>query len=424
MAAAVELSRSDVQVTVFEAASMLGGRARAVEYRGLKLDNGAHIMAGAYRQTLELMRKVGVHESSGHFVREPLDLHFPGLFRLRAARLPRPLHLAAGLLTCRGLPLAQRIGAARFMHTARRTGFALDTDISVDALLTRSGQGAHVRRFLWEPLCLAALNTRPQDASAQVFLNVLRDSLNGTRCDSELLLPRCDLSALFPAPAAAFVGARGGHVRMGCSVRAVQGHAAGFEIEHTRGNEHYDAVVCALPPYRVAEVLAPLPLPHGLLADIDALEHEPIFAVYLQYDEGAGLPQAMVGLDGGLAQWAFDRGRLQGQAGLICAVISARGPHQQLTHEQLAERVAHQLRARFARLRTPQWTKVIAEKRATFSCRARLQRPDQATPLPRLVLAGDYTASPYPGTLEAATRSGVRCARLLMEALHVHHVHP
>lgn len=420
MAAAVELSDAGARVAVFEAAQTLGGRARAVAYRGTTLDNGAHILVGAYRETLAIMRKVGVDEARGLFARLPLELNFPGRFRLRAPRLPGPLHLAAALLGCSGLPWGERLGAVRFMRTLQSMRFTLDRDTTVAALLECHAQGTHARRYLWEPLCIAALNTRAQQASAQVFLNVLRDSLNGARSDSELILPRCDLSHLFPLPAADHVDARGGRVVTGCAVHAVREHGRGFEIEHTHGREPCDAVVCALPPYRVADTLAPLASMRSITRDIDMLEHEPITSVYLQFDAGASLPGAMVGLEDGHAQWAFDRGRLAGQHGLVCAVVSARGAHEALSHEQLAVHVEDELRARFPRLGTPRWRKVIAEKRATFSCRPDLGRPDQITPVAGLVLAGDYTASPYPGTLEAAVRSGVRCARLLSEGSHVH----
>lgn len=419
LAAALELSEAGVQVSVFEAAHALGGRARALEYRDTTLDNGAHILIGAYRQTLALMRKLGVDARSGAIARTPLELDFPGRFRLRALRLPRPLHLAAALLTCRGLALPERIGAIRFMRAARAMRYALVRDTSVDALLAAHRQGRDARRFLWDPLCLAALNTRPQEASAQVFLNVLRDCLDGSAGDSDLVLPRRDLSALFPLPAAERVRARGGRVLTGCAVRAVHARGDGFDIEHAQGSDRCDAVVCALPPYRVAEALAPIAAMQAIARGIDALAHEPIVCVYLQYASEAALPAAMVGLDDALAQWAFDRGRLAGQAGLVCAVISASGAHEALAHEALAQQVADELRRRFPSLRTPRWCKVIAEKRATFSCRPGLERPDQRTPVPGLLLAGDYTASPYPGTLEAAVRSGVRCARLMIQGDHV-----
>ena len=420
MAAAVELADAGARVTVLEAAPMLGGRARTIEHRGLRLDNGAHILIGAYRHTLALMRKVGVDEVHGPLQRIPLDLHFPGAFRLRAPRLPRPLHLVAALLGASGLPWTERLAAVRFMREAQAIRFELPVDISVDRLLAQHAQGPRTRRYLWEPLCIAALNTPVHEASAQVFLNVLRDSLNGAARDSALLLPRQDLSRLFPLPAAEYVRARAGRVIAGCAVHAVSARAAGFEIEHSRGRETCDAVVCALPPFRVAQTLAPLAPLATTLRDIEALQYEPIYSVYLQYDSDIRLPQPMTGLDGCLAHWAFDRGALAGQPGLLCALISARGAHEALSHQQLATQVAQDLAARFRHLRAPHWSKVVAERRATFSCRPGLARPNQRTAVPGLVLAGDYTASPYPATLEAAVRSGMRCAQLLNEGSHVH----
>ena len=419
MAAAVELADAGARVKVLEAAPTLGGRARTVEYRGLALDNGAHILIGAYRQTLDSMRKVGVEEAHGQLQRSALDLHYPGRFRLRAPRLSRPLHLLAALLCARGLPWKERLATVRFMRAAQAMRFELPQDTTVERLLVSHTQGPCARRYLWEPLCMAALNTPVGEASAQVFLNVLRDSLNGAPRDSDLLLPRCDLSRLFPLPAAEYVRKRGGAVLTGCRVRAVRIDGAGFGIEHSLGQDTCDAVVCALPPFRVPEALATLPDLSATLRDIEALEYEPIHCVYLQFDTQVRLPQAMLGLDRSLAQWVFDRGALTGQPGLVCALISARGAHEALSQQQLASRIAEELVGRFPQLHAPRWTRVIAEKRATFSCRPGLARPDQRTRVPGLVLAGDYTASPYPGTLEAAERSGARCARLLAEGNHV-----
>jgi squalene-associated FAD-dependent desaturase len=292
--------------------------------------------------------------------------------------------------------------------------FRLDEDMSVTALLDRFGEGATARRYLWEPLCVSALNTGPEAASAQVFLNVLRDSLNGRRADSELLLPTRDLTALFPEPAVRWLQSAGSEVRTGCAVDALETGAASFIVRTGTGEEHFEQVICALPPYRVPQVLAPIPALRDTLATIDALRHEPIYSVYLQYPRGARLPQPMLGFDGGFAQWAFDRGRLCGQDGLIGVVISARGRHQDIDQAALARDVQAELATQFPDLRAPLWTRVIAEKRGTFACTVGMSRPGQRTPVPGLYLAGDYTASDYPATLESAVRSGVACARMVL----------
>ena len=124
----------------------------------------------------------------------------------------------------------------------------------------------------------------------------------------------------------------------------------------------------------------------------------------------------MVGLHQRFCQWLFDKGRIASQKGLIAAVISAEGIHQELSLEQLAQKVIAELRDEFSIVDTPEWHKVIAEKRATFCCSPGLQRPAQQTELPNFLLAGDYTAGDYPATLEGAVLSGIRCARLVGDA--------
>jgi squalene-associated FAD-dependent desaturase len=418
LAAAVTLAEAGVPVTVFEASRTLGGRARRVEHDRVALDNGLHILIGAYRETLRLLRTVSrTGERDPGLLRLPLDLHFPRRFRLRTPPLPAPLHLVAGLMWADGLSLGERLRAARFMARLRAMNFRLEHDLSVAAMLARFRESDAACRYLWEPLCVSALNTTPEEASAQVFLNVLRDSLSGGREDSELLLPTRDLTALFPEPAAQFVRAAGGAVRTGCAAEAVRAAGAGFAVRSAAGEEPFDQVVCALPPFRVAQVLAALPALSTTLAAVEALRYAPIYSVYLQYPPGTYLPQPMLGFDGGFAQWAFDRGRLCGQDGLIGVVISARGRHQEMDQAALATAVQSEIAFMFPRLGVPLWTRVIAEKRGTFACTVGLSRPAQRTPVAGLYLAGDYTASPYPATLEAAVRSGIACARMLLTSL-------
>jgi uncharacterized protein with NAD-binding domain and iron-sulfur cluster len=122
----------------------------------------------------------------------------------------------------------------------------------------------------------------------------------------------------------------------------------------------------------------------------------------------------MLGLHRRYSQWLFDKGRITGQHGLIAAVISAEGVHQELEQEVLAQKVVAELREEFGIADEPQWFKVIAEKRATFCCAPALDRPAAVTALPNLLLAGDYTAGDYPATLEGAVLSGVRAARLCL----------
>jgi hydroxysqualene dehydroxylase len=423
MAAAVELAAHGISVTVFESAKQLGGRARGVWYNGTQLDNGQHLLLGCYRETLRLIELVGGNIEHD-FLRLPLQLDLHGQFSLKAPRLPAPLHLLLALLLAQGLTWRERIKATRFMLALRRMGFRLSNDMTVAELLVQHEQDADLTLKLWEPLCIAALNTPIHKASAQVLLNVLRDSLNRTRADSDMLLPRTDFTALFPQRAAAYVERHGGKVHLSCGVEAIVEKDIGIELVTTqpcpepgqRGTQTFSHVICAAPPTVAARLLRCIKTLESTVAQIDSLQHQPIYTVYLQYAAHARLPHPMIGLHRHFSQWLFDRGRIAGQHGLIAAVISAEGIHQELSQEELAHKVIAELRDEFGIEGNPEWFKVIAEKRATFCCGPNLQRPAQQTALPNLLLAGDYTAGDYPATLEGAMQSGLRCAKLVIRS--------
>ena len=390
MAAAVTLAERGVPVTVFESGPLAGGRARRVSIDGREIDNGQHILVGAYRELLRLMRVVGV--PSDAVLRLPLELRYADGFALRALRLPAPFGLLAGLLLARGLPVSERIGAVRFMLALRWSGFRLDGNICVAELLEKYGQQGRIGHYLWRPLCVSALNTPPEEASAQVFANVLRDSFASESEASDLLLPKVDLSRLFPEPAADFVCRHGGEMRCGETVRDVAALLREF-----------DRVIVAVGPHQLKS-LCP-----DLAPDYD---YQPIYTCYLQYPERVKLPFPMLGLADGLVQWAFDRGALTGERGRIACVISAQGDHQQMQRDEIAATCHRELSLALHGLPPPEWSRVIAEKRATISCKPGLMRPGQQTTTPGLFLAGDYTDPDYPPTLEAAVRSGVRAALL------------
>jgi squalene-associated FAD-dependent desaturase len=402
MAAAVTLAAEGVPVTVYESGPVPGGRARRVQTGGETLDNGQHILVGAYATLLRLMRTAGV--SADAVLRLPLELRYADGFALRALFLPAPFDLLFGLLAARRVSVAERIGALRFMLALRRTGFRLERDVSVDELLERHGQQGRMGRYLWRPLCVSALNTPPDVASAAGFLAVLRDTLSGEPGGADLLLPRVDLSRLFPEPAAEYIVGRGGELRTGSPVRKL---SADLGID----GERYSRVILAVGPHQL-EPFAPL------LGELPGWTYQPIVTCYLQYDESLRLPHPMLGLATGLVQWVFDRGRLLGERGRLACVISAEGRHREIGNDALAEACHRELAAMLPRLGAPRWSRVIAEKRATIASTPGLKRiAAPATPVPGLFLAGDYTDPEYPPTLEAAARSGERAARAALAGL-------
>ncbi len=434
-AAAVELARAGHRVTLFEAARVLGGRARRVTTDHKHLDNGQHILLGAYTETLRLMALVGIDPQQA-LLKLPLQMRYPpgsGGMDFVAPRLPAPLHLLGALIRAKGLLREDKLSLARFSTTARWMGWQLHHDCSVSELLERFDQTPRLVQLMWRPLCLAALNTPPERASAQVFLNVLRDSLGASRSASDMLLPRTDLTELFPAAAAAYIEAHGGTVRTGAKVNAVSRTADGLwqldaSGEAVGGNWSalFDGAVLATPAAQAAALLQDIAGADtsALRAGMTAFAPEAITTCYLQYGPELRLALPFYALldDPATQQWGqfvFDRGQLDArQAGLLAVVVSASGAAAELGQAALAEAIAAQLAAvlRLPQLAKPQWSKVITEKRATFACAPGLVRPGNATGLDGLAIAGDYTASDYPATLESAVRSGAGAAATLWRA--------
>ncbi|HHM05595.1 MAG TPA: FAD-binding protein [Gammaproteobacteria bacterium] len=416
LACAVELCQGGMPVTVFEAAPRLGGRARRVTVEGDVLDNGQHLLIGGYRETLRLMTVIGVAENTVlHRQALQWDMRAaegPNLL-LGAPRLPAPFHLAWALATAKGWSWPERRAALGLCTRLLVRRFSLDEELPVKDWLARESQPARVVQLLWSPLCLATLNTPIENASTQVFLRVLRDSFARRRADSDLLLPAQDLSALFPEPAAAYINSHGGKVLTGTRVSALTLDQQGIAGLTTQAGTHKTRhIVLAAPPLAAARLLSPHSATRTLAEGLNRFQYEPITTVYVRYPPDTRLTSGMVGFDGRLTQWLFDLGTA-GKRGWMAAVISGSGPHMALSKKDLEAKITDELARLFPHWPAPQTVHAIREKRATFSCHSGVKalRPGQVTAVKGLYLAGDYTATGYPATLEGAVISGVRCAR-------------
>lgn len=417
LAAAVELVRNGVVVTLLEASAQLGGRARSLHFGDYRIDNGQHLLLGAYRGVLSLLAEIGVCETEV-FRRVPLLLSLRDArgrrFELSTHRFPAPLHTLLALASARGLTLSERLAAARVVSAAR-TGIAADVPLA--HFLDQQSQGKKIVAYLWEPLCLAALNTPLAEASTTLFLNVLREAFLGDRADSDMLLPITDLGHCLPAPGAAFIEQKGGTIRTRERVRGlvVNGcRARGVQLD---GKElHADAVILATAPRAAVDLLEPHAALRGLASNIDRLGHAPICTLYLRYPEPVRLPHPFVGLLAGDVHWLFDRGQLTREPGVMAAVISGPGKHMGVDNAELAKKMIGDIAHHFPEWPAPISTKLVREKQATFIAAAGCEqwRPTNVTSVSGLWLAGDYTATGLPGTLEGAVSSGIQCARLIL----------
>lgn len=417
-AAAVEAVSAGYRVTLFEASHIPGGRARKTVLEGMTVDNGQHMLLGAYRETLRLMRQTGIDPGAA-FLNLPLQMRYPPDSKAMdfvTPRWPAPLHLAGGLLKASGLDAADRLALARFFTTCRAIGWDIGEDRPVIRLLEQFRQTPKLYALLWRPLCLAALNTSPEEASAKVFMAVLRDSLGKKRAASDMLIPKTDLSALFPEKALEYCMARGSEIRLGRTVRRIAFDGKNWILD--AGEEkRYEAVIVATPATVASALLSGL----ADTTALDALDFEPVTTCYLQYPPSIRLEQPFYALldypeKRQWGQYVFDRGHfIDGQSGLFAVVVSVSSAIGETGTEDPAAGIGRQLAESFGRpeLETPLWSRVITEKRATFKCLAGLARPDSLLDERGLLLAGDYVSGDYPGTLESAVSSGVNAVKIL-----------
>jgi len=431
-AAAQILAEQGYRVALYEMSPTLGGRARRVVRDGLPLDNGQHLLLGAYvaaRRAIEIANR---DATASPLVRRPLTIApfaptQPHAFGFRARRLPSPWGGLVGLLSAKGLPWRERIAMAKWFAELRKRAYRVDEGATAAEMIATAPSG--VRERLLNPLCVSALNTAPSRASAQMFANVLRVALDGASGASDMLLPSMDLASVFPDGVARMLAARGDSIHLRSEATIVEISERDVRLRVGDADVHAPAAIVAVAPHQLARVFVPRLHADASIAQaldqIARLEWEPIVTIYLGYASRIDLPSALVQLDGAPGQWIFDRGdvlaRMQtgapSLAALLAVVISARGAHDALGNADLVAAVDAQLRRLRPSMPALRWSQVIAERRATYSCTPKVTRPRAGRLVAGIYLAGDYTDQEFPATLEAAVRSGRFAAEALVRDL-------
>lgn len=410
LAAAVAATQAGWRVTLYEASTEIGGRARRLQqnFADYPLDNGQHILIGAYRDTLALMRTVGL-DPDVLLQRIPLDLRLPNGDGLRLPDWPMPFNFLAGLGRAQGWTLHDKASFIQVAWRWQRAKFQCPAAWTVARLADEDQITPRVRRELMEPLCLSALNTSMQEASATVFLRVLHDALLDGPGSSDLLVPRVDLGALMPDACLQWLKAQGADIHLGQRVTAEMLLA----LSQQASPHHVTLLAC--PAWEAARLTADIAPPWSNRCA--QLQHNPIATVYLQCtDSGySGLERPMVALHSDAqapAQFVFDRGQLNRQPGLLAAVASACSADRDTLSEQVLVQVREQLG-----LLDLTVVQTVVEKRATLACTPELQRPEPSV-ADGLWACGDYLSGPYPSTLEGAIRSGQQVVTQLSQMAH------
>lgn len=427
-AAAAELAAHGASVILLEASDELGGRARRLPLllagQSHTLDNGQHLLLGAYTETAELFSELNIALVSA-VERRPFELCYSDGFRLQAVRLPAPWHLAVALLFARGVSLSDRAALIGLLRTLKKARWGIGSDRSITDWLLEHRQTPHVIRRVWRQLALAALNTPLERASAQIFANVLRDSLGAAGNASKMWVPRADLSTLLPDAVERYVVAHGGEVRRDARVEQIARIESNERFHLQLRNEpdrtiEADAVVYAAAPAYLGRIVGPDVALSPIFETVSRFEYEPLYTVYLKYAPTVSVARGFMALVDDpakrrYAQWVFDRGTLDRRnEGVLAAIISSSGPHEAESIDDVCQAVAAQL-TEDLNLPAPLDARAIAERRATLAAVPDLQRPSNRTPWPGFALAGDWTASGYPSTLETAVRSGRAAARVVID---------
>jgi zeta-carotene desaturase len=435
LSAAVALADAGLRVTVLEQGPRLGGRATSFVDRetGEQVDNGQHVLFGCYRETYRFLERVGTRHLAP--LQETLALTMAGTdgrsFDLRCPRLPPPWHLIGGLMRWRALALADRLsvrGMRRLFNVARRDGAEaaarrVDPQLTVTDWLRAHGQSPRLCEWLWHPLAVAALNQSPDVAAAAPFVRVLAELFGPRVEDSAVGLPAVALDRLFALPAARVLEARGGMVLTSAPARIVIGASGEIQAVRTPTMTIESAAVLSAVPWhafdRLWEPAVPTPLV-SLAARAAAMASSPIVTANLWFD-GPVLPARFVGFVGGPMHWAFDKAALFGRPiGHVSVVASDAAALAALDNGQITQAAVGQLAAALPGARTRRLLRsvVVREHRATFSLApGEPARPPAATGLDRFFLAGDWTDTGLPPTIEGAVTSARVAADLIVARL-------
>ncbi len=419
LSCAFELVRQNKPVILLEAAPQAGGRARSVLFGSDWVDNGQHLLMGAYEQTRSLLRNLQIPEEQS-FVQRPFEFYLMDAHTSQCTRhlsfgsRTDPLSKLYHLYRAKGFSMAEKLTLLKFFAKLETLKTGALKGCSVAQFLKASGQSPTLIQQFWNPLVLAALSTPAAQSSAQIWVQTLKAVFahpNG----SQYFFPRVDLTRLLPTHILEYLSRKSTPIYYHQRVQGISLPQNGpMQVHTAKHSFEAQAVVLATPPLisrtllQTAEHIALEPL----IQSLGHFHYQPIATTYIRFQEPLDLAAPLIGLLNASVDWIFDR-RLCGQPHMLSAVMSARAVPPDRTI--FIERLQAELKSLFPHLSKPVAHRIIHEKQAVFSCDIGVEdyRPSVQSALKPLLLAGDYTQNPYPATLEGAVYSGIKAAKLL-----------
>ena len=426
LSAAVDLCSMGRKILLLEQKPHLGGRTYSFvdKTTGEPVDNGQHLLMGCYKETRRYLDIIG----SSHLARLQRNLRIDflhprnGFAALQCPPLPAPFNVLVGLMRLSTLPVLHRLRLLRMGIELISSSIQKERELAgltVDEWLSKAGQTAENRKYLWDIIAVGTLNDDPKTVSALLFYRVLKAAFLGSRTNSSMLVPRVGLSELLVDPARRYVEDHGGEIRIGYGVDRLE--IGGNEV-HTviaQGKKIPASIVISSVPYHALPPLFPgRPDKDSFLSTLSEFDSSPIITLHLWLDRKL-IDQEFVALLDCRIQWIFNKTRiLRGENDTkrqyLSLVISGAGELVEWSKERLLDLAMKELRETIPAARGAKivHSLVIKEKRATFSPRPHVERlrPGARTPLRNFFLAGDWTDTGYPATIEGAILSGRRAA--------------
>lgn len=410
-AAAVQLAAAGRNIILLESSGKGGGRAYSFPHSFSSfpenkhfLDNGQHILLGCYHETFKYLKTIGTYQLLK--TQEKMEVNMVNRdrkkFLLRSGSLPYPLDLLQALLGFDYLSLAQKLRAIMFILKLRFIDSNKLNDITVADWLRSEGQTGELFSGIWDILCTGAMNSSAEKASAGIFAHILKVIFLEGKENSRIVVPGTDLSTLFVENGVKFIEEMGGEVRFSEPIEAIEITAGKVIAVETRGCriERPDGLIMAMPAHAVKKVRGL----EGVIRKMEGyeMEYSSITSFHLRI-QNYTLPHDFVALIDSPVQWVFNHGDY------ISTVTSASTDWDGMKEEDILQLIKTEL-SKYLGITGDNILshKMIKEKRATFICGGEnlKHRPGTETSIKNLFLAGDWTATGLPATIEGAILSG------------------
>lgn len=425
LAAGVRLCEQGWRVLLLERRNHLGGRAYSFvdSKTGDIVDNGQHLFMGCYHQTIAFLKKIGCLDGLKFQDRPRVDFldREHGFTSFECSSLPAPMHAVAGLFKMKGITLGDKLRTLKVGRAIQKNGDPAPLAMTVSEWLGQLSQSDRIKQRFWYPMAIATLNESPHTASARMMKAVLKEAFGGGMRSASIGVARVGLSQLYTEGASEFIRSRGGEVRANAQVhRLVVENESAAAVELAGGERiEADYFISAVPPAALLQML-PWELRRENFSKLESLESSPIVSINLWFDRPV-IDHEFVGLIGTRSQWVFNRDLILSPArrsNQIAVIISAARDFIDWTKEALVDTALTELNellpaSRPARLLH---SRIVKEREATLAHTVESDslRPGPRTVVRNLILAGDWTATGLPATIESAVMSGNTAADLIV----------